>query len=470
MLTLLTNAFLKDEGQRPIDSAVLMNSPYSLIEPRLEGMELHSLQQTAAARRETLGNILRFIGEQPHSIPSMADMAEPVKVHHRIGGLRWTGQQCTTTLNANDVDFDERDNRGHVTLYFTPQDQTVGLRNVQGIGWQGVPDVLLGSLNQRFHQRIFTLRERHGEGEQVGTEPHRYVMRQPGESTWDGNGQGYTGNAIKAELDKNQTVTLNAPKLPHAFTVNFDGDGVVDAESAVKAKAGIHMVKAPMDPVDASIAITNGGWNPKDSSTDWTTEMDEGKAFAQGRSASAVEDMLNEGKEAADRTQVKRVTVLGNGKVQIIRSETPNEARKRLMETPRDQLTKDNALSFHSAIPANPEHSRRAVAYDLAIGQARSIDDEAFYTYLCRVADWRLGWGEKKNDGNSRADADADVEGNDINAFPDADTLTFYKNEAPANKALIDATADYRANGKPEAYQEYFNPPLPTLVRSETRG
>jgi hypothetical protein len=66
MLALLANAFLKDDGQRPIDSAVLMNSPYSLIEPRVERMELIDQQQTQAARWETLGNIVRAIGSQPH--------------------------------------------------------------------------------------------------------------------------------------------------------------------------------------------------------------------------------------------------------------------------------------------------------------------------------------------------------------------------------------------------------------------
>lgn len=469
MLTLLGNAFLKDDGQRPIDSAVFMNSPYSLIEPRMEGMELHGQQQTAAARRTTLGNILCFIGAQPHTTPSLADMADPSKLDRCIGGLRWTGQQCATTLHASEVNFDERDNRGHVTLYFTPQDQTVGLRNVQGIGWQGVPDEVLSGLGERFQQRIFTLRERNGLAEAVGDRApgYRYVMRQPGESTWDGNGQGFSGNLIKAELDMGQTVTINAPRLPSALQVNFDSGGTVDSRDA---KNGIHMVKAPMDPVDASIGITNGGWDPDDRKTYRNTEMTEEEAFVHGRNLSSAQAVLNEGKGVADSTTVKGVTLLRNGNVLVTHSETPNEARQRLMETPPEKLTKDNALSFHSAIPANPEHSRKAVAYDLAIGQAKSIDDEGFYTYLCRLADWRLGWGEKKSYSGFQGDTKREVAPDDLNEFPDADTLAFYKNEAPDNKALIDATADYRASGKPEVYPQYFNPLKPTLVMSETRG
>jgi hypothetical protein len=37
---------------------------------------------------------------------------------------------------------EDRDNRGKVYLYFCPEDMTVALRNVEGIGWQGVPDQL----------------------------------------------------------------------------------------------------------------------------------------------------------------------------------------------------------------------------------------------------------------------------------------------------------------------------------------
>jgi len=170
---------------------------------------------------------------------------------------------------------------------------------------------------------------------------------------------------------------------------------------------------------------------------------------------------------------VKEVTPLANGKLRVRRRETPSDARQRLMETPSEQLTKDDALSFHSSIPANPEHSRKALAYDVVIGQARSLDDEAFYAYLCRVADWRLGWTQKKADGDIRPTGGLNAE-KDRSSFdddgPSADLWAIYENEAPANQALIAATADYRANGKPDDYPQYFNPALPHLVKSETRG
>ncbi|CAG9193594.1 conserved hypothetical protein [Paraburkholderia tropica] len=471
MLALLANAFLKDEGQRPIDSAVLMNSPYSLFEPLAELTQLYAAQQTRDTRVSTLSGILHFIGDSPHTVPALADVADPGQFERCIGGLRWTGMACATTLKTSTVGFDERDNRGSVTLYFTPLDQTVGLRNVQGIGWQGVPDEVLAQLGQRFHQRIFTVRERDGISEEVGAHPpgYRYVMRQPGESTWDGNGQGFTGNAKKSELDVGQAVTLNAPVLPEPFKANFDSGGTADFTGA---KDGIHMVKAAMDPIEASIGLTYKGWKPG-VYRDYELGADD-PALAHGNSREAVQAALNQDKETFDLTQVRQITQLESGKVRVTRLETPSDARRRMMETPNDQLTKDDALSFHSAIPSNPEHSRKAVAYDLAIGQARSIDDEVFYAYLCRVADWRLGWGKinQKDSGVRHMDNIMSEENRELTAMniPSSDVMENYSKDAPENKLLIDATADYFAHGRSDTYPEYFTPDMPSLVTTETRS
>lgn len=83
------------------------------------------------------------------------------------------GLGCQTTIDGERLSFDERDNRGSVYLYFTPQDQTVGLANVQGIGWRGIAEQVKGlpgrtGLPQGFHQRIFTVRKRNGEKEKIG--------------------------------------------------------------------------------------------------------------------------------------------------------------------------------------------------------------------------------------------------------------------------------------------------------------
>nr|WP_241024475.1 DUF3274 domain-containing protein [Paraburkholderia sp. Ac-20340] len=159
-------------------------------------------------------------------------------------------------------------------------------------------------LGERFHQRIFTLRERTGQPEYVGAPPpdYRYVMRQHGESTWDGNGQGFVGNASKAELDVGQTVTLNAPVSPELLEVNFDSGGTLDTAGA---KGGIRMVKAAMDPIEASIGITYKGWEP---GVYRDYDLDAGDpALAQGGSPEDIQAAMNRGKETFDLTRVTDV-------------------------------------------------------------------------------------------------------------------------------------------------------------------
>jgi len=139
----------------------------------------------------------------------------------------------------------------------------------------------------------------------------------------------------------------------------------------------------------------------------------------------------------------------------------------------------NEAISFHSAIPMSGMHSRRAVAYDLAIGQACSIDDEVFYAYLCRVADWRLGWKKNYRDGrNGIAPNSSDVD------LPNEALVALYRAENEVNRHLIDATDLYRSNREPNYDRAgsaassgggflpgcALSASIPTLVESETIG
>ena len=53
----------------------------------------------------------------------------------------------------------ERDNRGKCYRYFSPNDRTVGLINVQEIDYWGVHYDLLQRLGPRFYQRVFARRD-----------------------------------------------------------------------------------------------------------------------------------------------------------------------------------------------------------------------------------------------------------------------------------------------------------------------
>lgn len=147
MLSLLAQAFLKDDGLRPADTLILNNPPYSLVDdiPITTAMVEHSSgedaimqndyrflddRQTLHARLQTLVNIVHFVVNKKHQAPAFESLTDQCK-HHGIVSARWKPGA-------------DRDNRGKVYLYFCPEDMTVSLNNVQGIGWQGVPDFQRG--------------------------------------------------------------------------------------------------------------------------------------------------------------------------------------------------------------------------------------------------------------------------------------------------------------------------------------
>ncbi|MDH0094926.1 DUF3274 domain-containing protein, partial [Achromobacter mucicolens] len=487
LITLLANAMLHDEGQRPIDGFVLMSPPYSLKETTFEKWELGQAQQTTPARVKTLSNIVGFIADKPHRTPSLADMADGAK-DSCIGGLRWTGQQCETSIDGDTVSFTERDNRGSVFLYFSPQDQTVGMANVQGIGWQGVgenasyywyfdPDApsampssvdsqsnsdqgeyrrfdvpALATLGARFFQRVFTIRERDGQGEHVGKPPsYAYKLiglgaMGMGESTWEGAKLG-AGRKMLANADFliDQTVTIQAPALPVRFLPDFVADGTTLGHEGSR---GIKPVWMDTDPIDASISITNGGIDAQNIRVIALPTADlRGPALRRAleEAASDINDpdrnpylAPHNNEWAADWHRVAHVKPLGGGRYDAIFEESPNEARRRMMDAPAGS---NAPISFHSAIPMSAMHSRRAVAYDLAIGQACSIDDEVFYAYLCRVADWRLHWERRDETWRTQVAATSDE--------PDEAVLECYEAESEANRKLIADTSLYRSDKVP---------------------
>ncbi|HEV7816068.1 MAG TPA: hypothetical protein VGP06_13335, partial [Janthinobacterium sp.] len=150
LLALLAQAFLKDEQCRPADTLILMHPPYSLSEHAwrpvqyLEGfrngedaaMRGHydALDgwQTLNARLQTLVNIVRTVSSQSVKALDLQEFLTP-------------GSACYGTVGATWKPFNDRDNRRKVYLYFCPEDMTVALDNVQGIGWQGVPDFISGN-------------------------------------------------------------------------------------------------------------------------------------------------------------------------------------------------------------------------------------------------------------------------------------------------------------------------------------
>jgi hypothetical protein len=160
MLSLLAQAFLLQWGVRPADTLVLTHPPYSLVDTTVSigshgggedalMKDLYSALnynsdlvapkhgQTLHARLQTLVNIVRGVDSKKHAAPEFQKLDAPSE--RGMVGAGWKASA-------------DRDNRGKVYLYFCPEDTTVGLSNVQGIGWQGVADYQEG-------QQLFASKE-----------------------------------------------------------------------------------------------------------------------------------------------------------------------------------------------------------------------------------------------------------------------------------------------------------------------
>lgn len=319
LLSLLAQAFLLDEGLRPADTLILNNPPYSLVDeiPTTTNMvewssgedakmrnEYESLKgrQTLHARLQTLVNIVHGVVGKKHSIPAFASLNDHCQHHGMVSGL-WKASA-------------DRDNRGKVYLYFCPEDMTVSLNNVQGIGWQGIPDVQRGkkareephlqrdpetrqlfktgqmrvipedivrhpmkeltALNKNgagFFQRVFTNKNRPdpktGSPVLIGqAQPHDYVLRVKGE---DDQAHTETSDSltskhfVRAQLKKPATSMFGtvSPEEARMNVRTINGEPLpvaVRASLNEGAKPDAQKREGALedvDPIDAAIAITS---------------------------------------------------------------------------------------------------------------------------------------------------------------------------------------------------------------------
>lgn len=400
-IALLAHAYLAKWGARGADCLILNNAPYSLVETGQERqLDTGLRQQTVNARFKTLKRIVEYVTKTPHPEPKLNDIKANAIEDRGQCGSHWPDQQrCPET--GQHIPLNERDNRGKVYLYFSPEDATVGLKKVQGIGWQGVPDQLamrnpagrdemqacLSQLGPRFLQRVFTWKPHQGQPLQAGV-ACRFDLCPDEASFWEHQG-GYSG--------ANRLAKLAPPPRGHVRQINGEALGKPFTPKLTHGNIAGH--KLDVGPIDAAIAVTNGGIEArKETMPDPRLLKDRAYHLMEhpaGRvlndaQKKQLEDLLNAGLAPGDQREIVEAVAKPNylktdGTLELIRRESPNTARRRL-QTQGAQVN-----SYHSAIVSNPEHSRRVTAYDLAVGVGRSVDYKPFFTFLCAVADWRKG-------------------------------------------------------------------------------
>lgn len=455
LLSLLAQAFLMEQGERTADTLVLTHPPYSLDDEMGTRMSMAALftggvdaamnrlrygfiseRQTMQARVQTLVNIVAGVQKSKATEPVFAKINES-----NNGGM------VASCWKPDD----DRDNRGKVYLYFCPEDMTVALDNMRGIGWQGVPDIVQATLTKRqggtgyaathgsygdpytkatrkpmaemgtsFFQRVFTAKQRLDPHTRksgpvlVGQAPHDFALCIKGEDSRahvarDGRDYREELPVAKWPIDRNDSIeeqrhgirTINGERLHDPCQADIHGNET----SADKIPASSRLSKvAPRDrgpcedvnPIDAATAITASDFqstdvqvpNPPPHVTDPNLP---GQLSEHQRKQ--VELAYNQARNPKGTNEdnactVVRVVRKPDGTVIATVLESPDDARRRWQHELGNK-------SFHSAIFESRENHRRVTAYDVAIGSGKASSHPEFYAYLCAVADWRLKKPEK---------------------------------------------------------------------------
>jgi hypothetical protein len=451
LLSLLAQALLMEKGERTADTLILTHPPYSLDEEMSLAMKgltffrggtdtamdgaqyaLIDGRQNTHARLQTLVNIAAGVAKSKNTEPAFAKINES-----DCGGM-------VASCWKPDAD---RDNRGKVYLYFCPEDMTVALDNMRGIGWQGVPDFIhttspkrqvqsgyalskaglrapdstttrkpMAELGRNFFQRVFTAKHRLDPRTGrtlpvlVGQAPHDFALCIKGEddhahvaasarslreslpvASWP------VDPALQPEAQRYGIRSINGEPLQPPYKADLRGNQIAPD----KIPAGSRLAKAPLaergpseevDPITAAIAVTGmGGVN---------VALEELPANVAGVCSSdkpgrlskqdceRMQAAYNETKFPGKVTPDNSYSILSagrrkDGKVVAYVMESPDAARKRWQHELGEK-------SFHSAIFDSRENHRNVTAYDVAIGSGKASSHPQFYAYLCAVADWRM--------------------------------------------------------------------------------
>lgn len=434
LISLLAQAFLMERCQRPADTLVLTHPPYSLTENIAEAAGLcHGGGEDASMR----GHYHRLSGQQTLKarLDTLVNIVHGVAAYQKAG---WSEEElrqmrATGVHSARWEASGDRDNRGKVYLYFCPEDMTVALPNVQGIGWQGVPYRALGSraldpgedaeyertaapamrplvreplkeLGPRFLQRVFTGKVRpSGSGRReafkVGLPPQDFVLREEGED--DHGHVAPKAASHRADLPETDREGRHPFGLRRSEEARRRGLRHISAEAlATPVTAEMHAGALPgtrpvgafesVDAIDAAIAVTSRyGLRtlPPEDIEDPCPDSPWRRSVPAGPLPPAalreVEEALNRGRREGERFRLVRGICKPPGRLTIERQETPDEARLRHQHGTSER-------SFHGAIIGSRHNHAKVTAYDVSVGQGLAVSHPDFYRYLCAVADWRL--------------------------------------------------------------------------------
>jgi pimeloyl-ACP methyl ester carboxylesterase len=528
LLSLLAQAFLMERGERTADTLVLTHPPYSLEEDLnwkvdianyFSGGEDAAMKehysriaglQSLHGRLQTLINIVQGVAKAKSTTPAFAEINEA---------------ECSGMVEGRWKPDTDRDNRGKVYLYFSPEDMTVALENMKGIGWQGVPDYIQGTeatykqakkrigrgsdydivtrmewvssmvtrmplkeLGDSFRQRVFTSKQRLNPRTRkvapvlIGQPPHDFALCIKGED--DHAHVEESGRGLRASLqvakwpiqqdDKPEDQRygirringepLTKPCLADMRGNQIDADKIPASSTHSRLTAADRGPCEVVDPITAAIAI---------SSEDGVRITPEVRPDPTGRvSYPGIQESLPKHDldriEAAYNAEKNPNGITEENKFVIVRAmRHPDGKVIAMVRESRDVARRRwqhevSAKSFHSAIFDSRKNHSQVTAYDVAIGRGRASSDPNFYAYLCAVADWRL----------KRLNKITDIPRPGIKTWDDFLTEfgSYFQCEPQWRRELIEGNGTYYSSGVLPTCLPLLTGKLTEIVVSETTG
>jgi len=418
-------AFLADRLGIQADNYLLCNPPLSLVPDNMMESWVQrgnhdaygaAGRQSNSARTDTLKHFFSLLRQRAGAAHSDARIDKEMANAVPRQGQPFTAAEDRQRHGLNGNTF------GRVTLYCNPHDQVISASTVQGIGWRGMsPDEIQATQGEGvFVQRVFA------HGYTVGQAPGqsyrywedrwnkdagagrdrfwyppsptaRYSIRQGLQSNQGIIGKILTALStpflaplallkipVHADAPKHWSVPIHAPALPNPFlprayrygqiTDQFD-EGLDPSGNARDASRN-KQLKRPDDPYDQHQTRTS-----QDGSA---TDAPMGDACSEAQ--------LRYEDRARLRMQARRAG-LANADGKVVGEDKPEEVTADYQQWRSEQISQflvagvDQNATDHSTIVTNPEHARRAAAYDVAVGVCTLTEKDL--RELRVEADWR---------------------------------------------------------------------------------
>ncbi|MER0126984.1 T6SS effector phospholipase Tle3 domain-containing protein [Franconibacter daqui] len=368
LITMLANMLVKQAGFDPANCCILNHSPYALEDTLMENIQ-DGHHQTRRARQETFSNFCRLMATQysggEHTAEEMARM-EARGTLPRPVNAKW----------HSDPRY-RRNNNGKVYNYFCPNDGTVSLKNVQGIGWRGIPASLAETL-PNLRQRVFC------QGAEVGQPPDGVPFRKPKPRKGDFSYSGITN----AEWDF-RDVIVSGEALPEPFVFELMGEhNHPDADPATCDEKYKGQVSGPDREISYSaraVALK------RTEQVIYTLPNYRANTWPVGYE-------LNEKDLAMMSGFYNQKFIRGIVRGSSMDFRSVEYTRLKSDEQLHQEWEKADPVSYsqHSSIVMSDKAPSHAMAFDLAIGQCEAFDyrEGKFWEMLLHTADWRDRLGE----------------------------------------------------------------------------